>query len=246
VAGRKYQQVATALRRRIEQGILQPGDRLPSLAELQDEFGVSDTVVLSARRILASEGLITSKSGSGTYVREHTAPKQLLRTPEPRSGFGSPFRRQQEEAGAMPSWESDSESTTAPPLIAARLRITPGDRVMRTRYIFRSNGQPVQLSTSYEPYSITGLTPAVLPEQGPLAGLGVVDRMKAIGVRVTRAVESISSRTALDAEVQALDGPAGSIVTVVTRTYYADDLPVETADIVVLAARYAFTYEIPF
>lgn len=40
--------------------------------------------------------------------------------------------------------------------------------VVRTRYVFEASGDPVMLSTSYEPLAITRGTPIVLPEDGLL------------------------------------------------------------------------------
>jgi GntR family transcriptional regulator len=49
----------------------------------------------------------------------------------------------------------------------------------------------------------------------------------------------------LDGEAHLLDVPRGSIVIVIRRTYLAAERPVETADIIVAADRYEFSYEAP-
>ncbi|CAM5615451.1 UbiC transcription regulator-associated domain-containing protein OS=Streptomyces microflavus OX=1919 GN=Smic_53850 PE=4 SV=1 [Streptomyces microflavus] len=41
--------------------------------------------------------------------------------------------------------------------VAERLGIEPGDRVMRTHYVFREAGEPIMLSTSWEPLSSPGV-----------------------------------------------------------------------------------------
>ncbi len=73
-----------------------------------------------------------------------------------RSGYrpdkgASPFRQEQTAEGARGTWESSSEQEEASPEIAERLGIEPGDRVMRTHYVFREAGEPIMLSTSWEP-----------------------------------------------------------------------------------------------
>ena len=60
---------------------------------------------------------------------------------------------------------------------------------MQTQYVLLADEQPAQLSTSWEPLALTDGTVAVLPEFGPLAGLGVVERMARIGLAVTRVTE---------------------------------------------------------
>lgn len=54
----------------------------------------------------------------------------------------------------------------------------------------------MQLSTSWEPYDLTAGTLVVLPEGGPHAGAGVLNRMAAIGVTVSHAVEQPEPRQA--------------------------------------------------
>lgn len=61
----------------------------------------------------------------------------------------------------------------APAGIAARRGIPEADYCVRTSYEYLADGKPVLVSTSWEPYSITSGTLAVLPEGGPFAGIGV-------------------------------------------------------------------------
>lgn len=63
-----------------------------------------------------------------------------------------------------------------------------GELCVRTTYEFLADGRPVYLSTSREPYDFTVGTHVVLPEGGPHAEAGVVNRMAAIGVTVGHAV----------------------------------------------------------
>jgi GntR family transcriptional regulator, arabinose operon transcriptional repressor len=65
----KYQQVYTALRGDIESGRWQPGDRLPSEADLVGAFGASRITVGRAVRELQRDGLVERRAGSGTYVK---------------------------------------------------------------------------------------------------------------------------------------------------------------------------------
>jgi DNA-binding GntR family transcriptional regulator len=132
-----YLRVASDLRRKIVDGALPPHTRLPSQARIREEYGVSDTVALEARKVLMAEGLVEGRSGSGTYVRERPVPRRVARSGYRAAAGSNPFRQEQADGGAHGTWESSSEQTEAPPEIAARLGIEPGDRVMRTRYVFR-------------------------------------------------------------------------------------------------------------
>ncbi|MGL5829636.1 MAG: GntR family transcriptional regulator [Angustibacter sp.] len=68
-----YQQVAAALRAAILTRKFEPGDRLPSQAELARHYGVARMTIQQALRILKDEGLTFSRQGSGVFVRERTA-----------------------------------------------------------------------------------------------------------------------------------------------------------------------------
>jgi len=240
-----YLRVAGELRRRIVGGELPPHSRLPSQASIRREYGVSDTVALEARKVLMAEGLVEGRSGSGTYVREQPAPRRLARTGYRSADESTPFRQEQSDENVKGSWEARSERERADPATAERLRIEPGELVMRTRYVFRVEGEPAMLSTSWEPLSITGRTPVMLPEEGPLAGRGVVERMAAIDVVVDNVAEEVGTRPALAAETAELGGVPGHPVLVVSRTFYAGGCPVETADVVVLGDRFRVAYHLP-
>jgi len=133
----------------------------------------------------------------------------------------------------------------APPHIARRLKLQADDRVMRTKYVLRADGSPVQMATSYEPMEITAGTPVLVPDDGPLAGRGVIARMEAIGIGVDQVIEEISTRPPLSAEASTLAIPSGTPVLHIERTHLADGRPVETSDIVIPADQYRLRYRIP-
>jgi GntR family transcriptional regulator, transcriptional repressor for pyruvate dehydrogenase complex len=62
--------VASSLERRILEGSLKPGDRLPPERELAIEFGVSRPSLREAIQKLASKGMVQSRQGGGTYVTD--------------------------------------------------------------------------------------------------------------------------------------------------------------------------------
>jgi DNA-binding transcriptional MocR family regulator len=64
-----YLQLAGAVAGQIEAGTYRPGDRIPSVRKLRDQFGVSLTTVLQACRVLEDRGLIEARAQSGHYVR---------------------------------------------------------------------------------------------------------------------------------------------------------------------------------
>jgi len=61
-------QLAWALRSRIGDGRLQPGERLPGLRDAAEATGVNVNTVRAVYQRLEQEGLIDSQQGSGTFV----------------------------------------------------------------------------------------------------------------------------------------------------------------------------------
>ncbi|UWE12448.1 GntR family transcriptional regulator [Actinacidiphila bryophytorum] len=240
-----YLRVADDLRRKILDGTLPPHARLPSQARIRTEYGVSDTVALEARKVLMAEGFVEGRSGSGTYVRERPRPRRIVRSGYRPAGPSTPYRQEQADEGSKGSWESRSVQDTATLDVAERLRIEPGERVMRTHYLFRTEGEPALLSTSWEPLALTGRTPVLLPEEGPVGGQGVVARMAAIDVTVDHMAEEVGARPGLAAETAALGGVPGHLVIEIRRTYYASGQPVETADVIIPAEKYRAVYHLP-
>src|SRR3982751_4546974 len=74
-----HAQLRDALRSRILDGALKPGDKLPSEAELTAEHGVSRITVRQALGALQSEGLIVKLHGKGAFVSQPRAAQSLDR-----------------------------------------------------------------------------------------------------------------------------------------------------------------------
>ncbi|WP_217552302.1 GntR family transcriptional regulator [Streptomyces sp. GbtcB6] len=235
-----YLATAEALRARIVADGWRLGDRLPSRARLAEEYGVGRNVVQRAMDLLIADGLLEGRAGSGTYVR---VPRERLRMVRSR-------RRERSlaaltERGRAGAWDAHSEvRVPAPEDIAERLAVVPGALCVRTHYEFLADGRPVQLSESWEPLDLTDGTPVVLPERGPLAGRGVVERMRSIGVNVDTVVELPRPARATQAQANLLGIAAGDLVLAIERTIYdTGGRPVETADIVIPDARREVVYE---
>jgi len=78
VAERLSDRLAARLIGQIESGRLQPGERLPSEAQLAATHGVSRSVVREAVHQVKSRGLVRSRQGSGVYVSQASARLSLV------------------------------------------------------------------------------------------------------------------------------------------------------------------------
>jgi DNA-binding GntR family transcriptional regulator len=64
-----YIQVAGFLRAAIEAGEYEPGQRLPSITDLVQTYGIARLTAAKALRLLVAEGVAVAPPGMGTYVR---------------------------------------------------------------------------------------------------------------------------------------------------------------------------------
>ncbi|MBH1935324.1 GntR family transcriptional regulator [Streptomyces sp. AV19] len=242
-----YRRFAEVLRNRIESEEWKPGERLPSRAQLADEGGVTTDVVRRAQEWLITQGVLTGRVGSGTYVAERRERVRVVRSPERERAGQAPFYVDMAALGKRGTSESRTDGMVpATRDIAARLGIVEGDYCVRTSYEYLADGKPVQLLTSWEPYSLTAGSLVILPETGPLAGAGVVRRMAEIGITVAEVEERPEAGHADADEAHLLGIQKGALVTRVQRTYYSDDgRAVETADIVVPSALCEIIYRFP-
>lgn len=109
------QEIADTLRERIRRGELRVGDRLPTQAELADEFGVERGTVRQAVRVLQDDGLLSNVSkGSPPRIAEpgprpHDEPQPTM------VGLGPRMT----EAFAAPHVRIDAACLTAQSLLPA-------------------------------------------------------------------------------------------------------------------------------
>lgn len=69
-----YLQIADDLRRQIKTGRYRPGDRLPSLPAMSEDYGSASETVRRALRTLRDEGLVATQSTRGTFVLRSAPP----------------------------------------------------------------------------------------------------------------------------------------------------------------------------
>lgn len=70
-------QIVNQIRSRCVAGVLQAGDRLPSVRELARELTVNQNTILRVYERLAAEGFLERRHGDGTYVTEFPAERKM-------------------------------------------------------------------------------------------------------------------------------------------------------------------------
>ena len=78
-----YRQIADSLRRQIETGGLESGQRLPTELELREQFNASRNTIRDAIRRLTVIGLVETRPGFGTVVARKVDPFVTVLTYDP-------------------------------------------------------------------------------------------------------------------------------------------------------------------
>lgn len=134
----KYLQIAGYIRDQIVRGDLRPGDEVPSERELAATWSVARPTATRALEVLRVQGLVESRRGSGTYVREaRAAPRARERYERAR------------DLGTMYSLGESVEflATTLAPgpehVIEALQLPTGSNAIRRARLLRAGDGRPV-------------------------------------------------------------------------------------------------------
>ncbi|MCJ8521437.1 GntR family transcriptional regulator [Pseudorhizobium tarimense] len=126
---------------------LEPGDRLPSEAELCGIFKVSRVTVRQAITALVDEGILERQQGRGTFVCPPRIPETIGQQDHFLLG-----QFEQEDAGTVSL--NGAETVLAADWIAQRLGLQPHAKVHKIRKVFVQDGKPVAIKTSFVPEAL--------------------------------------------------------------------------------------------
>ncbi len=83
-----YEQLVLGIKEDILQGILQPGDRIPSVREMAKQLLMNPNTVSKAYKVLEAEQVLVTVKGKGTFVRDSgTLPRNEMRIQQLREQF---------------------------------------------------------------------------------------------------------------------------------------------------------------
>jgi GntR family transcriptional regulator len=143
-----YFQLKELLRQEIESGYWQPGQRIPSEAELCQAFDISRSVVRQALRELEYQGLLYREQGKGTFVAQPKISESLM---QDLTGF---YEDMMAKGLTQVTKVLREEVQPANKKIANYLQIEPGDQVIVIERLRSVDNEPIVLVTTYLPYNI--------------------------------------------------------------------------------------------
>jgi GntR family transcriptional regulator len=183
----QHRRIEQVLRERIQ--ALQPGDRLPSDAELVAEFGVSRMTARNAMQRLAEEGLVARQPGRGSFV---AAPSGHRRTDRLLTFTSEMTRR-----GRVPSSRLLARSIRpASRTEGTALAIATGELVVEVRRLRLADDKPIALESAVLVAACAGAVLAADLETGSLhaavrtAGLRLVSGTGTVGAGAATAEDA--------------------------------------------------------
>jgi GntR family transcriptional regulator len=215
-----YADIAAFYRQQIENGQLKPGDTMPSMREVQEQFSVSATTANRAYKLLKDEGLTTAKWGGPTLVASRRTAS---------SGAVRIDRLQQTGDEYAPGETSAHHSAMLLSLrdleLCRELDVEPGDEVVVRRRIFLRDGVPSVVAHSFIQVRALAVVPEIR-QQGPLKPFWHDTYSERTGREIYRSPERRTARLANTEELRAfgIDIPGDVAAAVlVLRTSFHDD-----------------------
>ncbi|MFJ4888262.1 GntR family transcriptional regulator [Streptomyces sp. NPDC088731] len=156
-----YADIAAHFRQKIIDGELSPGDRLPPVRQISEDFHVAGTTTNRAFQALKREGLIETHPGAGTLVAPH--PDQAL------TGVARLSRLERTGRGLSPGEDVTNRMvrrlSCADPEICTQLDIEPHDEVVIRTMVYRQDGKPVRLGVAVYNCTATSVVPELESEE---------------------------------------------------------------------------------
>jgi GntR family transcriptional regulator len=213
-----YAQLMAALRDAIEGGVWEPGEQMPSEAELCDMFELSRTPVRQALDELEREGLISRIKGKGTFVAEPKISEGLV---QELTGF---FQDMVDRGHTPVTEVLKREVVPATPKIAGYLGVEPETPVYEIERLRSINDEPIVLVTTYLPHALCPeLMDADLRTRSLYAYLE-----ETCGLVITRGRRIIEAVPASKYEAKLLEVEVGApLILLDSVSYLRDGTPVE-------------------
>ncbi|MBA4862854.1 GntR family transcriptional regulator [Streptomyces sp. PSKA54] len=226
-----YFQLSQQLEAAIEHGALTPGSLLGNEIELAARLGLSRPTVRQAIQSLVDKGLLVRRRGVGTQV-VHSQVKRPLEL--------SSLYDDLESAGQRPATRvlgNTLEPASAE--VAAALRVAEGSDVHRVERLRLAHGEPMAYLCNWLPRGLLAL------ETAQLEATGLYRLMRAAGITLHSARQTIGARSATAEEAEWLAEPEHAPLLTMQRTTFDDTgRAVEFGSHTYRASRYSFEFQL--
>jgi GntR family transcriptional regulator len=218
--GKGYADVAAHFRTLIKGGELAPGDTLPSVAEIREQFGVAAKTVSRALAVLKSEGLVSSRGALGTVVEK---------TPIVITGADRLARMEKNGLRYAPGETSSGHRvmrrSVYDPEVCTALNMEPGDEAVIRIRVFRQDDKPTSVGVSVYPPRTTNAVPELAEDVRMVTQFDKLYTERT-GREVVKGQRVAHSRQASQDELDALEidaAPYSAVSVIVTTVTFHDD-----------------------
>ncbi|WP_235857037.1 GntR family transcriptional regulator [Occultella glacieicola] len=221
-----YHQIAEAMKAMITSGDLPAGTRVENELAMAARLGVSRPTARRAFQDLVEQGLLIRRRGIGTQVAS-----ELIRRPVELTSLYDDLAA----AGRTPRTEVLSlEAHPADHIIAERLGVEPGAEVVTIERLRFADDEPLALMTNH-------LRAEIAPTEAELAEVGLYAALRATGVQMRLARQTIGARLATAAEARVLDErPRAALLTMERIAFDDVNAVVEFGSHLYRGSRYTF------
>ncbi|MFC8392336.1 GntR family transcriptional regulator [Streptomyces sp. NPDC057238] len=226
-----YFQLSQQLESAIEHGVLTPGTLLGNEIELAARLGLSRPTVRQAIQVLVDKGLLVRRRGVGTQV-VHSQVKRPLEL--------SSLYDDLEAAGQRPATKVLINTVVAASAeVAAALGAAEGSEVHRIERLRLTHGEPMAYLCNYLPPGLLDL------DTDRLEATGLYRLMRAAGITLHSARQTIGARAATADEAERLGEQTGAPLLTMQRVTFDDTgRAVEFGTHTYRPSRYSFEFQL--
>ena len=233
-----YQKLKVHLEKLIRDGIIKPGEQLPSEKELEKQFNISRITIRRALQELVAEDKIARFPGRGSFVLQ---PKI-----EPLTALTS-FSENMRAQGYEPSYK-DTVVTFINPTkkIQSHLKVSEQERILHIHRMMLAEGKPMAIQNVYLPERIYSKNPSLLiPEILNQISLYKIIELE-LGLTLFRADEWVDASKATQEEAHLLNIKKDDSVLIIDRVTYSstEPDPIEYVHQLYTANRYRYKVEL--
>jgi GntR family transcriptional regulator len=222
-----YFQVAQQLEYTIESGDLPPGTMLENEHDLAEQLGLSRPTLRRAMQYLVDRGLLVRKRGIGTQVVHAKVRRPVQLT----SLYDDLAATDRHPGTEVLKFTLEPASDVA----AHALSLPEGAEVYTFERLRYAGGEPLALMRNQVPVGLLQLRPEDLERHG------LYEIMRANGIDMRIASQTIGARLATAAEARRLGESRGACLLTMVRTVYDDHgRAVEHGDHIYRASLYTF------
>jgi GntR family transcriptional regulator len=206
-----HAQLEEVLLKRIRNGDLRPGSRLPSEDELASLYTVSRTTVRTAIQSLIGRGMVEIRRGKGTFTTEPVITQELTAL----TGFVEDMRALGKEPSAK---VLDRRLVAASETVARQLAVQRGTMVARIQRVRLADGSPLSFDETYLPHELGVKVMAEDLEKQPIFTL----LEQKYSTPLLEAEYRLAAVPSHGTVARALGIDAGSAIFLIERTAFSD------------------------